>query len=133
MEWRLAYSLTSKTPPPLKFLRFARYTLVHSCGIKMTFEYSNVLRRWPQLFSLAQNCELEIRELFNDLISVHVLYDLGEPDRVRARLSDVGKSTELTFTAADLENERQTGLRLKQAWAELFRPPKTDAADSYEI
>jgi hypothetical protein len=99
----------------------------------MRFEYSRNLRHSAHLFSLAQNCELEIREVFNDLVSVEISYDLAENQRVCASLSDVGKTAKLIFTAAELENERQTAVKLKQVWSDMFQPAGRNAADSYDI
>ena len=92
----------------------------------MQFEYTNALRHQPRLHSLAQNCELEIREVFNDLVSVRIIYDAAESGQVRARLSDVGKTTDLLFSTDELENEHRTAIKLKQAWSALFQPAALD-------
>jgi hypothetical protein len=99
----------------------------------MHFEYTNALRQKPQLHSLAQNCELEIREVFNDLISVGIIYDPANDQNVRVRLTDVGKSTEFVLSAAELGNERQVAVKLKEAWSALFDPAIVKGAGTYEI
>ncbi|MDP9175043.1 MAG: hypothetical protein M3O30_14445 [Planctomycetota bacterium] len=89
----------------------------------MRFQYSDALRQHSHLYSLSQNRELEIREVFNDLVSVQIFYDLADGGLVRAVLSDVGKSSELFLSVVELGDERRCAQKLKDAWTEMFEPP----------